>query len=147
MTTLEIGNPSNSRKQQFIIDQELDSIMRENQNYLKRCAESEMMDAIMKGEYEPIFAKEVKSDTYIYVMYDENTKQYKIGRSKHPEYRERTLQSEKPSIVMQFYYSGVNADEKYLHEKFKNKRTRGEWFKLNFSDLNEIERYFLEKKL
>lgn len=61
-----------------------------------------------------------------YLMVDNNTRLYKIGRSKNSEYRERTLQSEKPSINMLFV---INIDvEKILHERYSEKRIRGEWF-------------------
>lgn len=83
-----------------------------------------------------------ENKNYIYVMLDENTGQYKIGRSKNPIYREKTLQCEKPTIEMKFYYEGTNEDEKKLHKRFEGKRTRGEWFLLKKSDLKKIKKYF-----
>ena len=84
--------------------------------------------------------------TFLYVMIDKNTGYYKIGRSKNPEARERTLQSEKPTIEMIFSAESKISDEKVLHELFKNKRIRGEWFDLSGSDINKIKEYF-EKSL
>lgn len=80
--------------------------------------------------------------TKVYVMFDMNTGYYKIGRSSNPEYRERTLQSEKPTIKLMFYNDARMKDEKVLHDKFKDKRIRGEWFDLSGSDIEQIKEYF-----
>jgi ribosomal protein L16 Arg81 hydroxylase len=80
--------------------------------------------------------------TAIYLMYDEHTKYYKIGRSLNPTKREKTLQSEKPSIVLKYSFSGVIDDESALHDKFKDKRIRGEWFNLDELDIDYIIKYF-----
>ena len=69
-------------------------------------------------------SKEVKT----YLMKDNLTKLYKIGRSNNPLNRERTLQSEKPSIKMVKVWS--ENIEKKLHKEYSNYRIRGEWFKL-----------------
>ena len=80
--------------------------------------------------------------TKVYVMIDKNTGYYKIGRSINPEKREKTLQSEKPTIEMLFNHDARVKDEKELHDMFRDKRVRGEWFDLNGSDLNKIKEYF-----
>lgn len=69
--------------------------------------------------------------TYVYIMKDEHNGLYKIGKSVNPKYRERTLQSEKPSIKMVF--STKERDdfsESSLHSEFAEFRIRGEWFDL-----------------
>ncbi len=83
---------------------------------------------------------EVLSDkpTFIYVMIDKNTGYYKIGKSVDPKHRERTLQSEKPTIEMLYVFSAKSSDEKKLHEIFKQKRIRGEWFDLSGTRINQI---------
>ncbi len=86
--------------------------------------------------------KKSLSNTNVYVMIDKNTGFYKIGRSKHPLKREKTLQSEKPTIEMLFSCSGMIKDEKILHDKFAKQRIRGEWFDLKGSDINYIRNYF-----
>jgi len=97
----------------------------------------------LQKEYKSIGIKFEKiKETYIYIMYDENSKYFKIGRSVNPQKREKTLQSEKPSIVLLYTFKGVNNDEIILHEKFKSKRIRGEWFNLNDDDITEIHKYF-----
>lgn len=73
--------------------------------------------------------------TKIYVMIDKNTGYYKIGRSNNPKRREKTLQSEKPTIEMLFSFDAKSSHEKTLHNMFNEKRIRGEWFDLNGSDI------------
>lgn len=80
--------------------------------------------------------------TKVYVMIDKNTGYYKIGRSVNPKQRERTLQSEKPTIELLFNHDARVKDEKELHSIFQEKRVRGEWFDLNGSDLRTIREYF-----
>ena len=74
-------------------------------------------------------------------MIDKNTGYYKIGRSVNPSIREKTLQSEKPTIEMLFNHDAEVKDEKELHNMFSEKRIRGEWFDLNGSDLCKIKDY------
>ena len=85
---------------------------------------------------------EKNKHTKIYLMIDKNTGFYKIGRSTNPSHREKTLQSEKPTIEMLFFYDAIVSDEKVLHDKFKDKRIRGEWFDLSGSDILNIKNYF-----
>jgi len=83
--------------------------------------------------------------TKVYVMIDKNTGYYKIGRSSNPLKREKTLQSEKPTIELLFHHDARISNEKELHDMFNNKRVRGEWFDLNGSDLSVIRDYFENK--
>lgn len=73
---------------------------------------------------------------YVYLMIDTTNGFHKIGISNKPEYRERTLQSEKPTIELlcaKQYPSRVIAEaiESALHKAYENKRLRGEWFNLS----------------
>jgi hypothetical protein len=68
-------------------------------------------------------------------MEDLRNKTFKIGRSKTPGKRERTLQSEVPQIVMRFSVPAEEAHEKQLHDRFQSRRMRGEWFALTNDDL------------
>lgn len=77
---------------------------------------------------------------YVYLMKDVSNNYYKIGISKTPEYRERTLQSEKPTIEMICNKKLparkiAEAFEKALHTAFADKRIRGEWFSLDENDV------------
>jgi len=69
-------------------------------------------------------------------MKDELNSLYKIGKSKNPRLREKTLQSEKPSIkIVKVFEENI---EKELHNKYKEFRVRGEWFHLNKIQINYI---------
>ncbi len=77
---------------------------------------------------------------YIYLMFNNQNKYYKIGRSKIPEYRERTLQAQEPDISIMAKWIVNKPLEKELHKKFIDKRLRGEWFDLDEEDLAEISK-------
>lgn len=71
--------------------------------------------------------KQIEYKTYI--MKDELNSLYKIGKSKDAVLREKTLQSEKPSIkIVKVFENNI---EKELHKQYKEFRVRGEWFNLN----------------
>jgi biotin carboxyl carrier protein len=81
---------------------------------------------------------------YVYLMKDTANDFYKIGISSKPEYREKTLQSEKPTIeliITKEYPIRKIAEsfEKALHETYSEKRIRGEWFKLEEEDVTNIK--------
>lgn len=70
----------------------------------------------------------------------------KIGKSYNPKIRESTLQSEQPCIKL--FAVGYSDIESTLHNKYSDKRIRGEWFDLSSLDVLEIiEEYgFVEVK-
>ena len=71
-----------------------------------------------------------------YIMMDNRTLMYKIGRSKSPSYREVTLQSENPLIEL---IAICEEDiERKLHKFFKDCRIRGEWFRFTEGQVNKI---------
>lgn len=80
--------------------------------------------------------KEGNKDAKTYLMYDSNTGYTKIGRSVNPMMRERTLQSEKPTITL--FAICDELVEKELHQQYKDKRVRGEWFDLSKDEINDI---------
>lgn len=80
---------------------------------------------------------------YVYLMRDTTNGYHKIGISNKPEYREKTLQSEKPSIEMlackKFPTRKIaEAIEAALHNAYSLQRVRGEWFNLNDEDVAAI---------
>lgn len=96
------------------------------------------------NNYNPIETVATNDVCYLYLMKDYNTGYYKIGISNSPEYREKTLQSEKPTIEMicnKKYVSRriAHSFEQALHKTFSEKRVRGEWFDLDQIDVKEIE--------
>ncbi len=81
-----------------------------------------------------------KSDRgYCYLMIDHNTGYHKIGRSLAPYDRERTLQSEKPTVELVWKWKGGSKEEKKWHRKFNKKRIRGEWFALDGCDIETLK--------
>ena len=77
---------------------------------------------------------------HVYLMKDMANGYYKIGISNKPEYREHTLQSEKPTIELlcsKKYPTRQIAEaiESALHATFGGKRIRGEWFMLDEYDV------------
>lgn len=81
-----------------------------------------------------------KRNSMTYLMRDSNTGYTKIGKSINPSHRERTLQSEKPTIKM--YKVTARDVERELHEKYGQKRVRGEWFNLSDGDIRDIVRNY-----
>lgn len=86
----------------------------------------------------------IKDDAcYVYLMVDTTNGFHKIGISNHPDYREKTLQSEKPTIeriCAKKYPSQLIAQsiENALHTAFSSKRIRGEWFDLTDDEVAQI---------
>lgn len=91
-----------------------------------------------KSNYKKIVTKNF---SYVYLMINTDTSLFKIGFSTNPKYRERTLHSQEPSIHLIACWESDKKTEKKLHEKFKQKRIRGEWFRLNLVELAELEKF------
>jgi hypothetical protein len=115
---------------------------------------SNFNDEIIFRENEKSLEKEFKKlggerkkmpETFIYLMKDEINGYHKIGRSKTPHKREKTLQSEKPSITLVYSCKANIDEESLLHKKYNEYRIRGEWFNLSEEQLQEIKSY-LESK-
>ncbi len=86
----------------------------------------------------------IDEECYVYLMIDTTNNHHKIGISNKPQWREKTLQSEKPTIELlcskKFVSRKIAASfEKALHESYSKKRIRGEWFSLDLKEINEIE--------
>jgi hypothetical protein len=80
---------------------------------------------------------------FVYLMLDKRTMFHKIGISNAAEYREKTLQSEQPQIILlakkEYPNRRIAASiEKALHSTYEHKRKRGEWFLLDEGDVNEL---------
>lgn len=86
----------------------------------------------------------LKRNSYVYIMRDSNLPDYyKIGKANNVKKREKTLQGEKPTIDLYKYIQLDNekvayAVEAKLHQEYKDKRVRGEWFKLNNVEVESI---------
>ena len=63
---------------------------------------------------------------------------YKIGKSKDPIKRLKSLRTSNPFVEMVCYGSGVS--EKYLHELLFRDRVKLEWFQLDEAKLATVKR-------
>jgi len=100
--------------------------------------------------YEPLSKLDFKDEIsltevcHLYLMKDLANGYFKIGISNNPDYREKTLQSEKPTIELVTSKGFSNrkialAFESSLHKSYDNKRLRGEWFELTEREIAEIK--------
>ena len=113
----------------------------------------EYVEAVEKhiDDYKPLENKIQKEEhlskneeCFVYLMIDTTNNFHKIGISNSPQYRERTLQSDKPTIELicsKKFPSRRIAEtiEKALHSTFGEKRLRGEWFELGEDEIEEIK--------
>jgi hypothetical protein len=76
---------------------------------------------------------------HVYLMHHGLSDVWKIGRSTNPTCRERTLQHADPQITMVWSVQECGSLEGWLHERFANKRLRGEWFNLSDEDVEWIQ--------
>lgn len=74
---------------------------------------------------------------YIYIMKDTTNNFIKIGFSKHPAYRESTLQAEKPTIELVRKFPGTMAQEQAAHRILARYRIRGEWFQVTIQQAED----------
>lgn len=77
-------------------------------------------------------------ETFTYLMEDSRNGSIKIGKSRNPERREKTLQSEAPSVELRFAIPASHDMEASLHEEYASFRRRGEWFELSVFQLRIV---------
>ncbi|PNW26089.1 hypothetical protein BKP44_18205 [Formosa algae] len=80
---------------------------------------------------------------YTYLMVNRENGRHKIGISKTPKFREKTLMSSEPKIetvcTRKFITRQLAKNlENELHDKYAEFRKRGEWFDLKEVHVNEI---------
>lgn len=85
------------------------------------------------------------SSGFVYVIYvDANGQRfYKIGLSKKFNTHMASHQCSSPfevCVAIAYFVPNMRAEELALHAIYKNKRVRGEWFKLDDADLIGISR-------
>ena len=98
-------------------------------------------------EYKRDYSNDIDGKTqFVYLIKNINNGLVKIGRTKTPLKRENTLQSTEPEIHMVTFKKAPKSIETELHRKFKLKRFRGEWFKLDYDDLRVIEKYIVDNR-
>lgn len=87
-------------------------------------------------------AQKLVNKNFVYLMLDEKNNLYKIGYGKNVFHREKTLLSQSPLVRLIFYFDGGRETESYLHNKYSDKRIRGEWFSLLEQDIVDIKSEF-----
>lgn len=98
----------------------------------------EILRSFFKNNYE---SQSQANNEYVYLMVNTDTSFIKIGTSINPKYRERTLQSQEPKVHLVAKWNCEKQLEKRLHNIYKEKRERGEWFRLDLNDLKDIEKF------
>lgn len=98
--------------------------------------ELDKLDKIIADAAEELTHEKTKDESefavsHLYLMKCERTGFYKIGKSKNPKHREKTLQAESPSIAMIAVFQEQGWQERDWHKYFARHRKRGEWFSLN----------------
>jgi hypothetical protein len=98
---------------------------------------------------EPVVVRsEFPNAGYVYLL-KSSTGFYKIGRSKQPTTRIKTMHVALPFEIETEHLIECEdyiEAETLLHNEFKAKRMRGEWFALEESDVNEIKNIKRMKK-
>lgn len=76
---------------------------------------------------------------YVYLIFCNSNGYFKIGYSKTPLKREKTLQAEEPDISLIKIWEKDKTFERFLHLKYSHLRVRGEWFNLTIRELIELK--------
>lgn len=101
--------------------------------YLEDIREIDFYDQLFGFNVQGFVPQEDKK--YVYLIFNQKNGYFKIGRSKNPLKREKTLQAEEPEIALLKIWDANPSFEKGLHKKYANFRKRGEWFELTFREL------------
>lgn len=118
----------------------------------KKAKQEEWQKGVLlkNGNIKPKFNNQEQQDGFLYVVsfIDTSSKVfYKIGIAKDHRSRLATHQTSIPfhlKIELICYVENMRDNEKELHELFKEKRIRGEWFSLDKEDIISIKKYLLK---
>lgn len=105
--------------------------------YLRTLTEKELYRELFSFDYSSFAIEDDKK--YVYLIHSQSNGYFKIGYSKNPLKREKTLQAEEPDISLLKIWEGDGALEKSLHQKYSHLRVRGEWFELTIRELFELK--------
>ena len=94
------------------------------------------LDEFAKTGVRKPYAQSIKSRSNdLYLIKNKRNGMYKIGVSVDPLRREKTLQSQEPDIKIVKIWDDKAAMERWWHDYFGEHRVRGEWFRLNPSQI------------
>jgi len=88
-------------------------------------------------------AEIARKTAFVYLMKNTRNGFIKIGFSKNPQFREKTLQSEEPEIELLASIEGTIDLEKELHARFSAYRIRVEWFRLSEFEIEDAKQYVI----
>lgn len=80
---------------------------------------------------------------YIYILFDPDSKNYKIGSSKNPLVRLRDAQKKNPDVKLFWKSEDLHEriNEKHLRDKFSEKRKYWDWFRLTPDDIQSLKEF------
>lgn len=86
----------------------------------------------------------------VYIIWSWNTKLYKIGHAIDSKKRIKRVQQEDKTVGRVTVIHTIEANyasqlERHLHERFRARRIRGEWFALEDADLDYLFRTYPPK--
>jgi len=84
-----------------------------------------------------------KTDGFVYMIKEQYSKNYKIGKTFDVPRRHREIAFELPGDLQKIH--SIHTDdptgiEAYWHKRFENRRTKGEWFALTPDDIRAFKR-------
>jgi hypothetical protein len=84
------------------------------------------------------------ANSYVYLMYNPQTQEHKLGKSDQPKTRRKQFQGIEPDIeiILEIPLYSVRQAfslETLFKETFKSKNTHGEWYKLDEDDIQKIK--------
>jgi predicted GIY-YIG superfamily endonuclease len=109
--------------------------------------ELDKIDSITSGikeliKYEYVLEKEMNANEGCVYILSDNYGNYKIGFAIDLAKRLRaynTHSPHEPSIIKTIQSTDMRGTEKFLHDKFKAKHIRNEWYKLDTEDIEYIK--------
>lgn len=85
-------------------------------------------------------------ETVVYVMKSDTSGHFKIGHSRDPEQRLKTLRRYVPDLKIIDMVRTAKVWEIELHRRFNSVRVYGEWFALSQAQLDQISELFRRKR-
>lgn len=110
----------------------------------ERLEQREKEEQQRRAAYGSSHEKRKRSDDgYVYLIQSEMG-QYKIGKSRQLDKRIKLFSVKLPfktEMIHYFYTKTMTQDETFLHDRFSEKRTNGEWFDLTTEDVEYIKSF------
>lgn len=95
----------------------------------------------MKTDVIPSSVDYVRANGFVYLIQENDGEYTKIGLSEDVENRRNNFQTANPRelhILCKIPHDNPAKLETELHSRYKHKRVRGEWYRLDANDINEI---------